>query len=280
MGEFTVSEEWVAKAEATVMAMKYTNTDYESSCNKMSMIEWEEINYTAQCTDGIAGATLVLYLNNVVPEDCEACDVDSMEDTEEHYCAYSIEIPCEVMSVECGEPSAAPSGSFFPSSAPSAGPTASSAPSSSPSSTPSASPTDVPSSSPSASPSDVPSASPSGSPSGSPSASPSDSPTANPSNAPSAGPTSSPSGSPSGIPSVSPSSSPSSNPTAYPTESMAPTDCYMATPPKVQSSVCMSGKEELAVTAMPSGTVIIHGQHGDSVDFSIFQRSIEDPAGM
>ena len=31
--EFTVSEEWFAKAK--VMAMKYTNTDYESSCNKM-----------------------------------------------------------------------------------------------------------------------------------------------------------------------------------------------------------------------------------------------------
>ena len=139
--EFTVSEEWFAKAK--VMAMKYLNTDYETSCNMMS--EWEEINYTAQCVNGLADATLVLYLKeDVDPDECEACNVDSMEDTKEHYCAYEIEIPCEVMSVECGEPSAAPSGSFFPSSAPSAGPTASSAPSSSPSSTPSASPTDVP----------------------------------------------------------------------------------------------------------------------------------------
>merc|ERR1711933_482515 len=124
-------------------------------------------SFESKCVHGYTSITIVVYFNSDFDtEECEACDVNEIDDMTGHYCAYSIEIPCEPMTVECGAPSAAPSGSFFPSSTPSDTPTISSSPSSIPSSSPSVSPSASPSGSPSASPSDVPSATPSASPSG------------------------------------------------------------------------------------------------------------------
>merc|ERR1712072_1465805 len=91
------------------------------------------------------------------------------------------------MTVECGEPSASPSGSYFPSSAPSETPTDSVMPSDGPSLTPSDSPTGGPTASPSVMPSDGPSLTPSGSPSAMPSDGPSmatSSPTTSPTTSP------------------------------------------------------------------------------------------------
>jgi len=125
-----------------------------------------------ECYDGFASVTVVVYMDEEFePDECEACNVNDLSEMggEYEFCAYRVELPCEPMIVDCGEPSAAPSGSYFPSSAPSDAPTDSSAPSASPTASPSAGPTGSPSSSPSAAPTEGPTSGPTTSPTASPS---------------------------------------------------------------------------------------------------------------
>merc|ERR1712048_910508 len=189
-----------------------------------------------ECIEGYTSLAIVVYLDETFePEDCAACNADDLLGMGGNYkfCAYRVEVPCEPMSVECGEPSASPSGSFYPSAAPSETPTDSVMPSDGPSLTPSDSPTGEPTASPSDMPSDGPSLTPSSSPSASPSNMPSDGPSLSPPGSPSAmpsdGPSLSPSGSPSAMPSDGPSLMPSDGPsmaTSSPTTSptVPPTD--------------------------------------------------------
>jgi len=144
---------------------------------------------STSCADGYASATVVVYLDDdFEPDECDACNVDELAlmGGNSTFCAYRIEIPCSTEEVDCGEPSAAPSGSYFPSSDPTAAPTTSAQPSTPPTGTPSASPTSPPSSAPSDSPTSSPSATPTPPPSPPPSGSPSSSPTTQ---SPSASPT-------------------------------------------------------------------------------------------
>jgi len=131
---------------------------------------------SADCVDGFATATVVVYLDdNFEPEECDACNVDDLAAMggNSTFCAYRIEIACEPMVVECGEPSSSPSGSYYPSSAPTDSPTNSALPSASPTGSPSSAP-------PTVSPTVSPTASPTASPTISPTASPTVSPTASP----------------------------------------------------------------------------------------------------
>merc|ERR1712238_632022 len=276
--------------------------------------------FEGACFGGVTGVTVVVYMDaSFEPEECQACNAVDLSEMGGNFCAYRVEIPCETISVECGEPSGAPSGSFYPSSAPSEGPTKSPAPSSNPTALPSASPTDAPtksptnaptnaptgnptegpttspstspSSSPSSSPSNKPSDSPTGSPTKSPTGSPSDSPTSSPSNAPTTDPSSSPSTSPTGSPtggptpspgespSEGPTASPSSSPTAFPTKSMMPTNCDMPAEPKVVASICMSGESTLDTRPMPEDALIVTNQNDEKVDFTVSQAWIEEGAG-
>merc|ERR1711907_565494 len=181
-----------------------------------------------ECIEGYTSLAIVVYLDETFePEDCAACNADDLLGMGGSYkfCAYRVEVPCEPMTVECGEPSAAPSGSFYPSSAPSETPTDSVMPSDGPSLTPSDSPTGEPTASPSDMPSDGPSLTPSSSPSDMPSDGPSLSPSGSPTASPTGGPTESPSAMPSDGPSLMPSDGPSmatSSPTTSPT--VSPTD--------------------------------------------------------
>merc|ERR1719506_3086188 len=158
-----------------------------------------------------------------------------MDDGLNSFCAYIIEIPCEPVPVECGEPSTAPSGSYFPSSAPSDSPTESTTPSDGPSLDPSSKPSDVPS--------DGPTLDPSSKPSDVPSSDPSESPSSDPSGSPSSAPSSAPSESPSDFPSTSPSESPSgsfypsSAPSDTPTESMYPSTSPSSDPSASPSTI-------------------------------------------
>ena len=95
-------------------------------------------DFKGECGGGVTGITVVIYFDESFdPEECQACDVDDLSNMGGKFCAYRVEIPCEPVSVDCGEPSAAPSGSFYPSSAPSESPTKSASPSGSPSVSPS-----------------------------------------------------------------------------------------------------------------------------------------------
>merc|ERR1711959_651829 len=131
-----------------------------------------------ECIDGYTSLAIVVYLDpDFEPENCAACNADDLLGMGGNYnfCAYRVEVPCEPMTVECGEPSASPSGSYFPSSAPSETPTDSVMPSDGPSLTPSDSPTGGPTASPSDMPSDGPCMATS-SPTTSPTTSPTDPP--------------------------------------------------------------------------------------------------------
>merc|ERR1712100_692486 len=112
-------------------------------------------NVNGKCVEGFAGAIVVVYMDEEFePDECEACNVDDLADMggDYEFCAYRVELPCEPITVECGEPSAAPSGSYCPSSAPTDAPSQSMAPSDGPSLTPSGSPTSDPTVSPTSKP--------------------------------------------------------------------------------------------------------------------------------
>ncbi|OEU06771.1 hypothetical protein FRACYDRAFT_253369 [Fragilariopsis cylindrus CCMP1102] len=239
---FTVSQQWVEEGGLAVM---YSPDAMVPSCSVKGNIMLGESEYfEGECLNGMTGATIVVFMEkDFKPEECEACNVDDLSDMGGVFCAYRVEIPCETISVECGEPSAEPSGSFFPSSAPSGSPTETS---------------------------------PSGGPSAAPSASPSSGPSASPSASPSGGPSASPSASPSEGPSESPSGSPSSTPTAYPTLSMMPTDCYMKTPPKIINSVCMSGSTTLSARPMPLAALVVNELNEDKIGFTVSQQWVEE----
>jgi len=67
-----------------------------------------------ECIEGSTGLLVVVYLDDYFdPDDCEACNVDDIADMggNHEFCAYVVEIPCEPVSVECGEPTSEPSDS-------------------------------------------------------------------------------------------------------------------------------------------------------------------------
>merc|ERR1712238_440025 len=232
--------------------------------------------FEGACFGGVTGVTVVVYMDaSFEPEECQACNAVDLSEMGGNFCAYRVEIPCETISVECGEPSGAPSGSFYPSSAPSEGPTKSPAPSSNPTALPSASPTDAPTKSPTNAPTNAPTGNPTEGPTTSPSTSPSSSPSSSPTGSPTGGPTPSPSESPS----EGPTASPSSSPTAFPTKSMMPTNCDIPAEPKIVASVCMSGESTLDTRPMPEDALIVTNQNDEKVDFTVSQAWIEEGAG-
>jgi hypothetical protein len=142
----------------------------------------------ATCVEGYAGVTVVVYLDATFdPDKCDACNVDDLSEMggNSEFCAYRVEIPCDTMEVECGEPSAQPSGSFYPSSVPTPSPSKSQEPTPAPTGTPTSSPTPSPTTSPTPSPTSSPTSSPTPSPTSSPTPSPTEkTPTDPPSGAP------------------------------------------------------------------------------------------------
>jgi len=251
--DFTVSQQWILEEAGLAI-----QSGLDSCIIKGNVTFGDSEDVEGECIDGFAGAIVVVYMDEEFePDVCEACNVDDLSEMGGDYkfCAYRVELPCEPISVECGEPSSAPSGSFYPSSAPSESPSESVAPSTGPTSSPSVSPTDRPSTSPSFPPSDGPTASPSLTPSDGPSLSPSDGP----------------------------SSKPSESPTNNPTESMMPTDCYMPAEPKIVESVCMTtGGEAMETIPMPENAIVIKNQNyaNETVDFTVSQQWILEEAGL
>merc|ERR1712176_504915 len=72
-----------------------------------------------KCYGGSVGMTIVVYFDSDFdPEECVACNVEDLAEKggDYEFCAYRVEIPCETVSVECGEPSSQPS--IAPSKAP------------------------------------------------------------------------------------------------------------------------------------------------------------------
>jgi hypothetical protein len=158
--DFTVTQNWILEEAGLAI-----EAGIDSCIIKSNVTFGDSEDVEGECIEGFAGVTVVVYMDEEFEaEECEACNVDTLSEMGGDYkfCAYRVEIPCEPVSVECGEPSAAPSGSYFPSSAPSESPTDSTKPSASPTSSPSASPTASPTTSPSSSPTLTPTSSPTG----------------------------------------------------------------------------------------------------------------------
>lgn len=114
---FIVSQEWVETPAGLAVRSGLDNCIVQGG-----MVFGESKDFEGECLQGVAAITVVVYMDeNFEPKGCEACNVDALADMGGTYefCAYRVEIPCEPLSVECGEPSAAPSGSMIPSTAPS-----------------------------------------------------------------------------------------------------------------------------------------------------------------
>merc|ERR1712183_55174 len=104
---FTVRQEWVDEAG---LAVRSGRDDCMVQGNK---ILGATEDFEGECLEGIANVVIVVYLDKEFdPDECEACDVYDLADMGGSYefCAYRVEIPCDKISVECGSPSAAPSG--------------------------------------------------------------------------------------------------------------------------------------------------------------------------
>jgi len=226
--EFAVTQAWKDEAGMAVQ------TGLDECVVKGNLTLGSSEDFLGECISGSTTLTIVVYLDQYFdPEECEACNVDDLNQKggDYEFCAYRVEIPCDSVPVECGEPTATPSA--LPSSTPSAShsqtPTASpsDSPSLSPTKAPTASPTVSPTKAPTNAPTDSPSASPSGSfypssaPSDSPTASmyPSSSPTGVPTKTPTPGPTKNPTQSPTLSPTAAPTKEPTASPTASPTKS-------------------------------------------------------------
>merc|ERR1719162_1580233 len=252
--EFTVRQEW---SDENGMAIMYDETLESPTCVvKGNVLFGDSEDLVGECFAGATGVTVVVYMDaSFKPEECEACDVADLSEMGENFCAYRLEIPCEPTSVECGEPSTAPSGSYFPSSAPSDSPTKSPAPSNAPTNQPSASPTSQPSKAPSDQPSSKPSSSPSLSPSSLPSGNPSSGPTTSPSSQPSSKPSSRPSVEPSASPSSKPSTDPSESPSSKPSGSPSntPSDSPSSSP-SLSPSNSPSSKPSGSPSSTPSSS--------------------------
>jgi len=271
--DFTVNQQWTADDAGLAI-----EAGMNSCIIKGNVTFGDSENIEGECYDGLAGVTVVVYFDEEFnPEECEACNVDDLTELggEHKFCAYRIEIPCEPVPVECGEPSAEPSGSFYPSSAPSETPTESFYPSSAPSSSPSESPTKAPTNAPTASPSASPSGSfyPSSAPSDTPTESmyPSSSPTDVPTKAPTPGPTKNPTQSPTLTPTKEPTSAPTNAPTLPPTNeptkepTPAPTNAPSLNPTK-------------GPTDQPSSTPT-QSMYPSSSPTNVENAATEDPTG-
>ena len=65
--------------------------------------------FEGECVEGIASFTIMVFKEEeFIKENCEACNYKDLEELEQTFCAYSVEIPCESIPVECGEPTASP----------------------------------------------------------------------------------------------------------------------------------------------------------------------------
>jgi len=120
--DFIVNQQWISdKAGLAIEA------GMDACIIKGNVTFGDSENVQGECYDGSASVLVVVYMDDdFEPDECEACNVDDLSDLSGNntFCAYRVEIPCEPVSVECGEPSAVPS------DAPTLTPTAS--PSSSP----------------------------------------------------------------------------------------------------------------------------------------------------
>merc|ERR1719393_1056932 len=106
-------------------------------------------------------------------EECEACNYDDLEELEETFCAYSVEIPCESIpcTTESPESTEEPTVNESPTAFPTFAPTIESSsdptkiidpvpPTAEPTSNPTESPTTAPTAAPTSNPTESPSASP------------------------------------------------------------------------------------------------------------------------
>jgi len=165
--DYTVSQKWSVNNDAGLAIQG----GLDNCIIKGNLTYGDSLDMEGQCIEGFAGALIVVYMDEEFdPDECEACNVDDLANMggDYEFCAYRVELPCEPITVECGEPSASPSGSYYPSSAPTDAPSQSMAPSDGPSLTPSGSPTSDPTVPPTKAPTDKPTKSPTSTPTSSP----------------------------------------------------------------------------------------------------------------
>jgi len=153
--DFTVSQQWILEEAGLAI-----QSGMDSCIIKGNVTFGDSEDVEGECIEGFAGAIIVVYMDEEFgPDVCEACNVDDLSEMggEYKFCAYRVELPCEPISVECGEPSVSPTAS--PSVSPSDG--LSSSPSDGPTKSPSTSPTTSLSSIPTITPTVEPTAAPS-----------------------------------------------------------------------------------------------------------------------
>jgi len=101
-----VRQEWTDSVVGLALRTDFnTACVFEDGLKKGDSME----TYNTRCVDGIMSVTAVLYLDdNVVKEECDACNVEEISDLNEDiaFCAYRIEIPCDSI---CDQDSMSPS---------------------------------------------------------------------------------------------------------------------------------------------------------------------------
>merc|ERR1719329_840741 len=238
--DFTVTQKWTTDEAGLAI-----QAGLDSCIIKGNVTFGDSENIQGECVEGVLGAVVVVYMDEEFePDECEACNVDDLSELggDLEFCAYRVELPCDPIPIECGEPSASPSED--------------------PTSLPTIKSSLSPSSSPSASLSDAPSDGPSLSPSGKPSASPS---------------TLAPSESPTKEIDLIPPTTAQPTESMMPTDCHTP-----APPKVIESMCMTTGGELMNETiSMPEDALVVKGNFGgDMVDFTVSQKWTTDEAGL
>jgi hypothetical protein len=100
--DFTIVQEW---DDLVGIAIKHSNLEFESSCDIYGNVTLgDSFDFQSQCVSGYTTVTIVVYLGSEFnPEECDACNVEDLSDMGGKFCAYSVEIPCEldIVKQEC-----------------------------------------------------------------------------------------------------------------------------------------------------------------------------------
>ena len=90
---FTINQLWLGSDTLTV---KYEIDNLTSQCTIKENFDFGgSEDFEAQCVGEVTSVSIIVHFAAAFSlDECDACNVDEASETDGHFCAYSIEIPC------------------------------------------------------------------------------------------------------------------------------------------------------------------------------------------
>jgi len=98
--DFIVGQQWFDEG---LISVNYQNLDFHSKCDMNTDVHFgDTFYYHSKCIHGLTRVTISVYTGADFDfEECDACDVDDTSYMNGSFCAYTVEIPCEPIHVDC-----------------------------------------------------------------------------------------------------------------------------------------------------------------------------------